>query len=110
MEFRNDSPQGALYIPFIGLVEAGASFDAVGEDAEPFLAQPGNYTHVIHHDDGSKSDAPKPAAEPQAGVYVTTGEHLNAADPSAAAELAGLATAGEPADAEPATAEEHPAP
>lgn len=100
MEFRNDSPQGALYIPGIGLVEAGGTFDAVGADAEPFLAQPGNYTHVIEHADGSKSDAPKPAEPQQAGVYITTGEHINVTGD--AASVAPLATlGGEPAATPP---------
>ena len=96
MEFRNDSPQGDLFIPGIGFVAHGATFEASGDDAEPFLAQPDVYTHVVEHRDGTKSDAPKPVREPHAGVYITTGEHPN--DTGDAPALADLATlGGEPA-------------
>lgn len=66
MNFRNDSPLGDLIVEGVGFVAAGDVFEATGDAAQPFLAQPGNYAHVIRDGDGWR-DAPPHSDAAQAG-------------------------------------------
>lgn len=46
MEIKNISPLGAVEIPGVGVVEAGATFDATGPLAESLLRQDASFTRA----------------------------------------------------------------
>lgn len=55
MKFRNNDPQGDLYIGGVGFVEAGAVFEADADRAEHFNSLPDMFPRV-------KTEKPAPQA------------------------------------------------